>query len=494
MMQQDSRLGELMKAMEPAHRDLHAAGREIQTHLEQGALDKARELYQGPLKSSLGQVRESLKKMQGIAAENLEGKKKAETVFTLETQVYLKEVQNHLNGISEEAGKNLMTEEKMLSEASSTRSMVATLSIVAVVIGFVLSVVVGRSITRPIIRGVDFAQQVAGGDLTRQLDIHQEDEVGRLAQALNAMVVRLNEVLGHVMEASDQVASGSKSLSDSSNAMAQGATEQAASIEETSAAMEEMAGNVQQNTENAIQTEKISTEAARNMELGGAAVNEAVQAMQKIAEKISIIEEIARQTNLLALNAAIEAARAGEHGKGFAVVAAEVRKLAERSQTAAAEISQLSVSSVDIAQKAGSIITKLAPDIKRTASLVQEIATASSEQNQGATQINTAIQQLDQVIQRNAGAAEEMSATSDDLSRQAQLLHKAISFFRTDASVSRNRGKENVSGSKAPPARSANVQKPASSHGVSARTSKPRMIAAPPTIAAAPSEDEFERF
>ncbi len=156
---------------------------------------------------------------------------------------------------------------------------------------------------------------------------------------------------------------------------------------------------------------------------------ETVAAMKQIAEKISIIEEIARQTDLLALNAAIEAARAGEHGKGFAVVASEVRKLAERSQTAAGEIGKLSSTSVEIAESAGEMLKKLVPDIQRTAELVQEISAASAEQNSGAEQINTALQQLDQVIQQNAAASEEMSSTAEELAAQAEQLQDTISFF-----------------------------------------------------------------
>jgi len=166
-------------------------------------------------------------------------------------------------------------------------------------------------------------------------------------------------------------------------------------------------------------------------------VVQAVSAMKNIAEKISIVEEIARQTNLLALNAAIEAARAGEHGKGFAVVAAEVRKLAERSGTAAAEISQLSSSTVSVADQAGQMLVKLVPDIQRTAELVQEISAASNEQNAGAEQINKALQQLDQVIQQNASASEEMASTSEELSSQAEQLQSSISFFHLGATAAR---------------------------------------------------------
>jgi methyl-accepting chemotaxis protein len=195
--------------------------------------------------------------------------------------------------------------------------------------------------------------------------------------------------------------------------------------------MEQMGANIKQNNDNALQTEKIALKAAEDAQEGGKAVTETVAAMKEIAGKISIIEEIARQTNLLALNAAIEAARAGEHGKGFAVVASEVRKLAERSQKAAGEISQLSASSVGIAEKAGQLLVRIVPDIQKTAELVQEISAASGEQTSGAEQINKAITQLDQVIQENAAGAEELSSTAEELNSQAEQLQTAMSFFKT---------------------------------------------------------------
>jgi methyl-accepting chemotaxis protein len=195
--------------------------------------------------------------------------------------------------------------------------------------------------------------------------------------------------------------------------------------------MEQMSSNIAQNTDNAQVTGKISKQAAQDAVDGGAAVKRAVAAMREIAGKITVIEEIARQTNLLALNAAIEAARAGEHGKGFAVVAAEVRKLAERSQTAAGEIGHLSASSVEVAERAGTIIDKLVPDIQKTAALVQEISTASTEQSQGVGQINQAVQELDHVIQQNAGISSEVASTAESLSKNAQALADAVSSFRT---------------------------------------------------------------
>ncbi|MGE4422335.1 MAG: methyl-accepting chemotaxis protein [Pseudodesulfovibrio sp.] len=318
----------------------------------------------------------------------------------------------------------------MAMASMGSASMVMAIGLgIAFLIGVALAWALTRMITRPILQGVDFAKRMSEGDFTSTLAIDQQDEIGILAQALNNMVSRLQTVVADVDSATHNVAGGSAELSASSQSLSQGATEQAASIEEVSSSMEQMASNISQNAENARETEALASKAATDARETGGAVGQTVEAMKEIAEKISIIEEIARQTNLLALNAAIEAARAGEHGKGFAVVAAEVRKLAERSGTAAAEISELSSTSVEVAEKAGRMLGQLVPDIERTASLVQEITAASNEQNAGATQINQAISQLDTVIQQNASASEEMASTSEELSSQSQQLQETMSFF-----------------------------------------------------------------
>ena len=275
------------------------------------------------------------------------------------------------------------------------------------------------------------AREVASGNL--MVALKKRSPQDELMEGLQKMVDKLKEVVMEVQSAADNVASGSQELASSAQEMSQGATEQAASAEEASSSMEEMSSNIRQNADNALQTEKIATKSASDAQEGGKAVAQTVSAMKEIAGKISIIEEIARQTNLLALNAAIEAARAGEHGKGFAVVASEVRKLAERSQNAAAEISELSSASVNVAETAGNMLNRMLPDIQKTAELVQEISAASKEQDTGAEQINKAIQQLDQVIQQNAGASEEMSSTAEELSSQAEQLQSTIAFFKLDS-------------------------------------------------------------
>lgn len=279
------------------------------------------------------------------------------------------------------------------------------------------------------------ADLIANGDLTvRPMPLSDKDTLGL---SLQSMVERLRSVVADAVAAAENVSSGSQELSSSSEQLSQGATEQASAAEEASSSMEQMAANIKQNADNAAQTEKMARQSSTDAEASGDAVQRAVQAMRTIAEKIGIVQEIARQTDLLALNAAVEAARAGEHGKGFAVVASEVRKLAERSQAAAAEISALSGDTVTVATEAGEMLTRLVPDIRKTAELVSEISAACREQDIGAAQINEAIQQLDQVTQQNAGASEEMSATSEELAAQAEELQASIAFFRIEAAGAR---------------------------------------------------------
>jgi methyl-accepting chemotaxis protein len=364
------------------------------------------------------------------------------------------EAQEILKGTGAKASRDLqdqidklqeakLKQAKMTSDDNTKLANVASrlmtgLAIGGALLAICLGLLIARAITRPINEAVSVANALSQGDLTISVVSNSKDETGQMMSAISTMVDKLKHVVSDCMGAADNVASGSQELSATAQQLSQGATEQAASAEEISSSMEEMTSSIKQNSDNSSQTEKIAIKSAADAKEGGKAVTETVAAMKEIATKISIIEEIARQTNLLALNAAIEAARAGEHGKGFAVVASEVRKLAERSQAAAGEISTLSTRSVQVAEDAGQMLNKMVPDIQKTSELVQEISASSKEQDTGAEQISKAIQQLDSVIQQNASASEEMASTSEELSSQAEQLKDTISFFRIDAGMMRS--------------------------------------------------------
>lgn len=301
-----------------------------------------------------------------------------------------------------------------------------------IALGLLLGWIISRMIAGALYQVSQVTQAAAGGDLSRRISIDTQDEFGVMARAFNAMMDKISEVITQVQAGASGIVSAAEQVSASSQSLSQGTSEQAASVEETTSSLEQMNASITQNAENSRQMEQMADKGAKDSEESGRAVTETLEAMKSIAEKISIIEEIAYQTNLLALNAAIEAARAGQHGKGFAVVATEVRKLAERSQTAAKEIGGMATGSVKVAERAGQLLNELVPSIKKTADLVQEVAAASREQSSGVGQINKAMGQVDQVTQRNASAAEELAGTAEEMASQAETLQQAVAFFRIE--------------------------------------------------------------
>jgi len=431
--------------MDESHRSFHDAVSTINQYIRQGDREAAMAYYRNNMVSAQEEVfsyfqsineeaeaavKDFEKMSEALSNESKAAEEKAMALFT--------ELQDINTRVAEEETK------KGDEVIASSNAMVYGGIIIGVVLAMILGIVITRLITSGVKQGVGIAEKLAEGDLTVNVDeklVNQKDEIGQLAKAMQKMVGKLRDLISNVKDGADNIAAASQQMSSGSQEMSQGSSEQASSAEEVSSSMEEMTSNIQQNTDNAKQTEQISQKAAERIRQGNEASQQSVQSMRDIADKITIINDIAFQTNILALNAAVEAARAGEYGKGFAVVAEEVRKLAERSAEAASEIDEKSKSGVEISEKAGKELEEIVPEIEKTSKLVQEITAASNEMNSGAEQVNSALQQLNQVTQQNASSSEELATSAEELSSQAEQLQQLVNYFKVDEDVMKKQQK-----------------------------------------------------
>jgi methyl-accepting chemotaxis protein len=345
---------------------------------------------------------------------------------------YLEEIDSYVSAT--------IYETSLMGMVRKVRNAILLALVLGIGIFIAINSAISHGITKALNKGVDFAESVARGDLSNSLDIKQKDEIGILANALNAMVEKLRATVSGIISGAENIASASLQASGTSQQLSQGATEQASSVEEISSTMEEIAANIENNSDNALQTAQISDLAQKGISNVQEKSEQALKANREISGKIQIINDIAFQTNLLALNAAVEAARAGEHGRGFAVVAAEVRKLAENSKKAANEIVELAKTCLLLSEETGKEMKDTLPHVENTSRLVQEISASSQEQNNGAIQVNNALQQLNDITQQNAAASEEMATNAEELASQAEQLKNMVAYFHLDQGYTTQHG------------------------------------------------------
>ena len=441
----NERLTNILGEIRKYHAQVHAAVAMINEAISRNDQAAARRIYEQELVPATVWGIRMFGGFNAVAEEAVEALAELSQTIATDALAAQEAVQRQLAQLvalaQEGAEEELRLGDQIIAQANAV-------NIGAMVIGAIIAVVLGLLITRQITTGINsgvgMAKRIADGDLTVKADqalLAQKDEIGELVQAMDRMSRKLREIIGSVVTGADNITAASQQTSSTAQSLSQGASEQAASVEETTASVEQMSASIEQNTENAKVTDTMASKAATDAGEGGEAVRKTVDAMKSIAEKISIIDDIAYQTNLLALNAAIEAARAGEHGKGFAVVAAEVRKLAERSQVASQEIGEVAKGSVSLAEKAGELLDEIVPAIQKTSDLVQEISAASTEQSSGANQINQAMEQLNSITQQSASSSEELASTSEEMNGQAEQLQQLVSFFNIDGgSASRGGG------------------------------------------------------
>lgn len=432
----NSELGRYQSDLDKLHREMHSSLEKINYALEREQFERAAQIYSSELKPQHQEFTEIYDKVFEISKEGIEAYNKTLDIYNNTTLPAANKVIDIFAEIESLMQSNRTGDNSVNALVIDLEQNVTIISLITVILALIMGYFLTANIVSRISQGISFAQQIAKGDLTADIQNDSNDELGALTTALLNFRDQLRQIVTGINSSAESIGEASFHLSSTSQELSQASSEQASTAEEVSSSMQEMTANIQQNADNSSQTHQITQASLEALKAGSEKIFGAINAMQRIAEKISIVNDIAFQTNILALNASVEAARAGEHGKGFSVVAEEVRSLAQSSKEAAKEISNVVQNGLQLADESNTLLKEILPQMEKTAVLVKEISLASSEQNGGVGQINDSIQALNQVVQQNAASAEEMASSSEELSAQAQQLKDMMKFFKLDENIS----------------------------------------------------------
>ncbi len=420
------------KELDRWHRKMHKTLTRINYYLERDAFDTARAIYVSDLKEEFFEFDQALSTMLTISEDRISRLDNANLIFAETAIKSADKVQTSLSQMQVIIKDSMSGVNSLNSLVTKLKQDVVVISFITVILGLIFGYFITSNIVKKIAGGIKFAEEISTGDLTAQILDDSKDELGMLSKSLVNFRDELKKIIGGVISSSGNITDAASQMSSSSQQLSQSTSEQASTTEEVSSSMEEMTANIQQNTDNSSQSQQIAQASLEALKVGSDRIFGAIDAMKQIADKISIINDIAFQTNILALNASVEAARAGEHGRGFSVVAEEVRTLAQSSKESAKEISEVVKNGLKLADESSVLLKDLLPQMEKTTILVKEISLASREQSSGVGQINDSLQSLNQVVQQNAASAEEMASSSEELAAQAIQLKDLMRFFKLD--------------------------------------------------------------
>jgi len=415
------------------HIEIHQQFKRIKYALQDKNFTLASAIYNGKFQQAQKKLTANLENIKKISQKRIELKVEASNIFEIKSKTTAFQLQSLLAETQQLIENHTSNNNSISSLVEALRRNILIFAILGTILAFILGFYISQNIISKINKSIDFSLKISDGELYHKLNEDSQDELGILMQKLDVFRQKLSEIISNIKLGANSIDDAAQAISASSQQQSQSANEQSATTEELSSSMEEMAANIQQSSDNSAHSEKIAIESLEQLQNGSKQIYETIDAMKQIADKISIINDIAFQTNILALNAAVEASRAGEAGKGFAVVAQEVRNLAQNSKEASKEIEMVVKNGLHLADKTNEVLKKLLPKIENEAQLAKEIAASSKEQNASINQVNNSIQSLNQVVQQNAATSEELATSSEEMAAQAEQMKQLIQFFKLKA-------------------------------------------------------------